>query len=72
MSTNTWRDISTAPKGVPVLVSYLFHGKRRASQVAIKEATDDGFMWPSRYYEATHWQPLPAAPEVGANNGGEP
>jgi hypothetical protein len=57
-----WQPIETAPEGVRILVSYLFHGERRPSQVDIKELCRGKIIWPSNFYDATHWQPLPAPP----------
>jgi hypothetical protein len=63
----SWQPIETAPDGERVLVSYLFHGVRRDSQIDIKEILSDNrgdrCIWPSKYYEATHWMPLPAPPD---------
>jgi hypothetical protein len=61
---STWQPIETAPEGERILVAYLFHGKGRASQVDIKEQNCGVFIWPSKFYTATHWMPLPAAPEA--------
>ena len=57
-----WQPIDTAPEGERILVSYLFHGRSRPGQVDIKEKARGEFIWPSRYYQATHWMPLPEAP----------
>lgn len=59
----TWQPIETAPDGERILVSYLFHGRRQPGQVDIKEHHLGKFIWPSRYFEATHWMPLPEPPK---------
>lgn len=57
-----WRPIETCPEDQPVLIRYHFHGVWRPSQIAIKEKSGGKFIWPSKFYDATDWMPLPGAP----------
>ncbi len=58
-----WKTIDSAPEGERILVSYLFHGKSRQGQVVITERNNGNFIWPSRFYDAVAWMPLPAPPK---------
>ena len=58
-----WKPIETAPEGERILVAYKFHGVARPTQVDIKERCDGKFIWPSRFYDAYLWMPLPEPPK---------
>lgn len=63
-----WQPIETAPDRVRILVSYDYIQGNKTSGVEIKERCDGEFIWPSRYYVATGWQPLPP-PHTDAGKG---